>query len=192
MRRLCIGLGLAGLLTGLCGCGYTVGRPFDPAVDSVAVQTVTRGPSVFRREIELRATEAIKKRIEHDTPFALASKGRADTLLSVTLDMVTQSPLNYNPDTGVPRRQEVTFHVSMTWTDQRSGKVRAERENMLVSGSYLQHSPFEQGFFVGREEALNHLARRIVEEMEQIPWDKPAKPDEPDESTETAALPANP
>jgi hypothetical protein len=164
---------------GTGGCGYQIGRPFDTDVESIAVEIVSRGPDVFRREIELRATEAIKKRIQHATPYVITSKGRADTLLVTRLEMVTQTPLTYNPDTGVPRQQEVTFRVSMTWTDQRTGTVRVHRDRLLAGGMYLRPAPFGQTFFVGREEALNELALRIVEELEDKQWPSPPDPQSP-------------
>ncbi len=187
MKSLCLAALMALGLVLSPGCGYQIGRPFDDSVDSVAVETMARGPDVFRREIEFRATEAIKKRIEHQTPYVLTSPGKADTLLVTRLELVTQSPLTYNPDTGVPRQQEVGLKVSMTWTDQRSGRVKVQRDSILVSGMYLVPEPFNQGFFVGREEALNELARRIVEEMEDNQWTSPRE--ESQESSSQARAP---
>lgn len=147
--------------------GYTTQSPYRRGVRSVAVEMLARGPEVYRRDIEIRATEAIRKRIESEIPaYQVLPKARADTLLTGTLKLISQRVLSFNPDTGRPREQEITMLVSLRWEDLRTGEVIKPVDNLRVSGTYVQHPPLGEDFSQGREEVLNLLARRIVEEME--------------------------
>jgi hypothetical protein len=128
-----------------------------------------RGKDVYRREIEMRVTEAVVKRIEQDTPYKVTTKERADTLLSGSIDTIEQRTLSFNPDTGQPRETELTLIISFTWRDLRTGRILAERKSMTITGRYTRQDPIEEDFFQGSENVINRLARQVVEKMEQ-PW----------------------
>jgi hypothetical protein len=152
------------------GCaGYTTADQYRPGIKTVAVDIWQRGKDVYRREIEIRATEAIVKRIEQDTPYKVTAKSRADTQLTGSIDEVQQRVLSFDPNTGEPRESELTLVVSFTWTDLRSGKTIVERKKMKVSGVYTREDPITEDFYQGSENVVNRLARRVVETMEQ-PW----------------------
>jgi len=160
----------AAALTGGCSTdptrGYTLASQYDAGIKTVAVPIFTRAKDVFRREIEMRLTEAVIKKIELDTPYKVVDKGRADTELRGTLELVSQRVLSNNPDTGLPREIEVTLTVSFTWTDLRSGKVIKQVQNLHQAGVYIPPSPLGEDFFQGSEDAVNRIAQRIVEQME--------------------------
>ena len=59
------------------GCGYTMKDQYHAGVNTVFVPVWTRGKDVYRRELEMRLTEAIQKRIEQDTPYKVVAKTRA-------------------------------------------------------------------------------------------------------------------
>ncbi len=159
----------------LAGCsadgrgGYTLANQYRPGIKTVAVDVWGRGKDVYRRDIEIRITEAVVKRIEQDTPYKVTGKQRADTLLTGTLEKIAQQTLSVNPDTGLPRESEITFVVSFTWTDLRTGETLVERKGMKVSGRYAREGPISEDFFQGSENTVNRLARRVVETME-APW----------------------
>lgn len=148
------------------GCGYSTESPFRQDVATVAVPMWTRGPNLYRRELETRLTEAIVKRIELDTPYKVVSKDRADTELRGMIKKVDQRVLSKNPDTGRARELEATFIVEFTWKDLRSGKDLVTRKDFRVAANYIPESPLAETFFDGSEDAINRLAKRIVETME--------------------------
>lgn len=164
----------AGLLAAamLAGCsadpevGYSFKSPYPETIDTVAVDIFTRGNNVYRRELEFRLTEALAKRIEQVTPYKVTDKTRADTLLSGRIDRVEQQILSTNPDTGRPRELEITYVLSYTWKDLRTGKVMVDHSNYRVAGTYIQHRTLNEEFFEGSEDVSNRAARRIVETME--------------------------
>jgi len=170
--KTCAGILLACVAAAAGGCsqdpteGYTVRSQYDTGIKTVAVPIWTRGREVFRRELEMRLTEAVIKKVELDTPYKVVDKSRADTELRGSLDLVSQRVLSFNPDTGLPRETEITMAVSFVWTDLRSGKDIKQVSNLRQSDVYIPPSPLGEDFFQGSEGAINDLAQRVVEQME--------------------------
>jgi len=146
--------------------GYSLASQYDTGIKTVCVPIWTRGREVFRRDIEMRLTEAIVKKIELDTPYKVVDKSRADTELRGSLDLVSQRVLSFNTDDGLPQETEITMSVSFTWTDLRSGKAIKQVANLHQSAVYIPPSPLNEDFFQGSEDVVNRLARRVVEQME--------------------------
>jgi len=154
------------LTTLLGGCGYTTDSPFPDDVRTISVPMFQRGRGVFRRDIEFELTEAVKKRLQLDTPYRFADRGEADTELTGEIHSIRQQILYFNTNTGVPREMAVTFTVSFQWTDLRTGEIRAQRNRMDVMVTRINDSPFDQTFFQSQEEMVNAVAKRIVEQLE--------------------------
>ena len=160
------------LLTSLAGCnvdpsvGYTTANQYRPGIRSVSVPIWTRGKDVYRRELEMRLTEAIVKRIETDTPYKVTTRARADTLLTGRIDEIVQQVMSTNPDTGRARELELTIEVSFTWKDLRTGEILVDRENFRIARPYIVDEPIAEDFFEGSAYLINQLAKRIVEQME--------------------------
>ena len=148
-------------------CGMTSYHPTD--VKTVEVPIFVRGRSVYRRELEIRLTDAVVKRIEQDTPYKITVKARADTRLTGSIDLISQQVLSYNPDTGLARELDVTFNISIIWTDLRTGKERKKVSNLRVTGNYVPEEPLSEDFFRASESAINRAAKLIVEQME-VDW----------------------
>lgn len=169
MRRLET-LTLAAMLTATllvsAGCGYTTASQYPTDVETVFVPIWTRGQDVYRRDLEMRLTEAIQKEIVKTTDYKITTRAKADTELSGRIERISQQVLSKNPETGLSRELEVTFHLSFTWKDLRNGRIRKEVTNFKVSDSYVTDPALREGFFEGSESAINRAARRIVEQME--------------------------
>ncbi|MHC4982003.1 MAG: LptE family protein [Planctomycetota bacterium] len=166
-----VGQGLAvALLAGVAaGCEYTLEPLHSTEYKTVAVSIFTRSRDVFRRELEMRLTNALVKQIELKTRYKVVSRSRADTMLTGSIDSVVQRPLSWNPDTGRPRELELTIFVSFEWKDLPEGNPIKSVSNFSVAGPYITHEPFSRDFFQGSEDVINKLARRIVEQLEE-PW----------------------
>ena len=175
MRRPFADAFLAFLLCGVvCGCtadpgkGYTFASPHRKGIKSIFIPMWTRGKNVYRRELEIRLTEAVIKRIQLDTPIKVTTKNRADTMLTGTLEGISQRPMSIDPNTGRTREQEVILTVSFRWSDLRTGELLLDKERKMIRapGVYIPPAPFGEDFFQGSEEAINKAARRIVETLE--------------------------
>jgi len=146
--------------------GYTLISLYPKDVRTVHVPIWVRGKDVYDRELEFQLTEALTKRIQAETQYRLAPRSQADTILTGTIEGISQQVLSFNPDTGRPNELEVTMVVSFVWKDLRSGQVRKERTNFRAVGTYIPPEPFAEEFFQGSQEVINRMAERIVEQME--------------------------
>ena len=146
--------------------GYTLDSQYPANVRTVAVQIFTRGPNIYRRELELRLTEAVAKHIEFYTPYKVTTKDRADTELTGTVTDISQRTMSMVASVSSPREKEVVIAASVRWQDLRTGEV-LRRENVRAAGRYITLAPFREDFFQGSEDAIDRLAKRIVEKMEE-------------------------
>jgi hypothetical protein len=165
---------LTGLLAGVAGClsndptvGYTTQNQYRGGIRSVTVPIWTRGADVYRRDLEIRLTKALVTRIELSTPYKVTAKDRADTILTGSIDRITQTVLSMNPDTARPRETQATFYVSFEWKDLRSGEILIKKNNYRVAVVYMPTDPYNEDFFLAGEDLMDRLAERIVETMER-------------------------
>lgn len=150
------------------GCGYSTERPFprnDPngmPIRTIAVEVFQSHE--FRRGLELQLTEALAKRIELQTPYRLADKASADTVLRGEVKEVKQATLGRDFEHNRPRETSATFIVSMQWKDLRTGRILADEPNLTQTIDYVR--PLKERFYDASSEGLDKLAQRIVERME--------------------------
>lgn len=149
----------------LGGCGYTTASLYNSSIKTVAVPMWRN--QTFRRQLQFKLTEAIDKNIEARTPFRLASRSTADSVLTGTIVSVQENVLNSNFQTNLPQQTQVTIAVDFTWSDLRSGKVLEVRKNFSASASEV---PAIGTQLPDAEQiVIERLARRIVDSM-QKPW----------------------
>ncbi len=149
-------------LPALVGCGYSTARPFATDIQTVHVEMFHS--EEFRRELEFRLTEAIIKRIELDTPYRIASRRRADALLTGAITKVENRTFGDDFDTDLPREIGSTVVVRFRLQDMRSGEILVERPRFVYQTSYIP--PVGETFTQGMTRALDGLAEQIVEAME--------------------------
>ena len=171
------------------GCGYSTARPFPSTVseamygpdpEAVAeptdrqprgrIRTVFVEPfrsKVFRRELEMRLTEAVQKQIELDTPYRIASRRRADTVLSGEILEVRQSTFGTDFVLDRPRETATTFLVSLRWRHSATGTLLTERKVLTETDIWVPLAG--ETFFSGSDRVIDGLAERIVEQLE-TPW----------------------
>ncbi|MBK8914864.1 MAG: hypothetical protein IPM64_09755 [Phycisphaerales bacterium] len=150
----------------LSGCGYTIGGPYRGDARSVCVEMFTS--KEFRRDIEFELTEAVKKRVSLDTPYRLASRSSADTILKG--EVLEQNVAAYAPDrlSRLAREKTVTLAVRIEWKHLRTGQVLVDRPVLLQAADYLPAAGEPENF--AREKAIDRLAARIVQQMYDEEW----------------------
>lgn len=161
MRPRSLLLALLGGLIVLTGCGYKAGGPFRTDVHTIYVEMF--GSKEFRRDMEFQLTEAVKKRIGSDTPYRLAAREKADTILSGEILEERQSA--YAPDyqSRLPREKTLTLSVRLRWQDIRTGRILVDQPVLLQSADYLTPTGETEKF--AQERAIDGLARQIVAKM---------------------------
>ncbi len=153
---------VAGALVLSAGCGYSTTRPFRTDIHTIHVDMLES--KEFRRELEFRLTEAIIKRIEMDTPYRLAPRARADSVLSGEIVAVKNRTLGDDFDLDLPREMGSTVVVRFRWQDVRTGEILVERPRFVYQTSFIP--PLGETFTQGMTRALDGMAEQIVESME--------------------------
>ena len=149
-------------LSFVIGCGYSTERPFRKDLQTIHVEMLQS--KEFRRELEFKLTEALVKRIEMDTPYRVAPRDRADSVISGEILKVQQRTLGTDFDTDLPRETGVTFVMNWRWKDLRTGELR-ELPRHVYTTSYIP--PVAETFDTATVRGLDGLAQQIVEAMEK-------------------------
>jgi len=154
-------LGVLAALVVLPGCGYRAGELYRPNIETVHVEMFAS--KEFRRELEFKLTEAVKKRIGADTPYRLAPKEKADTILSG--EVLEERQAAFAPDfrSRLPREKQLTLAVRVQWKDLRSGRMLVDQPVELQAADYVPPSGEREAW--AQERAIDLLARKIVAKM---------------------------
>ena len=156
------------------GCGYSTDRckylrttnSKDDKIRTVAVDVFQT--KEFRRGLELQLTEALAKRLEAETPFKIAKKDCADTVLTGEIREVRQSTIGRDFDANRPRETSATILISFRWKDLRTGELLVDRPNYVQTVDYIR--PLGEDFYHASQKAMDRLAERMIEEMQTTQW----------------------
>ncbi len=160
-QRFSVVLGLLPLFS-VVGCGYSTERPFRQDVQTISVEMLHS--RAFWRELEFNLTESLVKRIELDTPYRIAQREQADTLISGEILEVQQRTLGNDFQTDLPREIGTTFVVRWHWKDLRNGEFLREYPRFVHTTTYIP--PVGEDFDTTRVRGVDTLAERMVEAME--------------------------
>jgi hypothetical protein len=161
VSRQFLALGAVATLCGLTGCGYSSDQLF--ATDMKTVYVEMFESREFRRDLEFMLTEAVKKRIATDTPYRLAPKEKADTILRG--EVLEERQAAFAPDfrSRQPRDKQMTLVVRVQWEDLRTGRVLVDRPLLLQAVDYLPPAGESEKF--AQQKGVDRLAARIVAQM---------------------------
>lgn len=163
----------------LSGCGYeqSGAEPKSPSnnykwrslyrqdIQTVAVPIFTNKD--FRRGVEFRLSKALVNQLEANTPYKVASRDRADTILEGEITEIRVNTISNDYDLAIPQEQLMTVVVNFVWKDLRSGQILVERRDFEQTAAY--YPTLGEGEFVGSQQAVEHLALGIVQEL-QADW----------------------
>ncbi|HUO07741.1 MAG TPA: LptE family protein [Phycisphaerae bacterium] len=149
----------------LTSCGYTSKPAYNASVRTVCVPIWEN--HTFRREWEFRLTEAIDKNIEYRTPYKIASRKDADTILTGEIVDIQEGVLTNRYGTDLPRETELTVVVNFVWKDLRSGKILVERKAFNRSATEIPQ--LGERVTDAEQLAIERLATGIVDQM-QSDW----------------------
>jgi hypothetical protein len=163
----------------LSGCGYQQSGSLDTTgnssykwaslyredISTVAVPIFTNKD--FRRGVEFGLTSAVVKQMEAHTPYRVAPRDRADTILEGEIASVDLGTRSRDVRTNIPQEQLYVMTINFRWRDLRSGRILLERRNYQQTAPF--YSTLGEGEFVGRQSAVERLALAIVQEM-QADW----------------------
>lgn len=152
---------LAGFAAACAGCGYRNDGLFRDDIKTVYVDMFES--KEFRRDLEFMLTEAVKKRIGTDTPYRLAPKNRADTILKG--EVLEERQAAFAPDfrSRQPRDRQLTLAIRVSWQDVRSGEMLFDQPLLLQAVDYLP--PVGETEKFGQQKAVDRMAERIISKM---------------------------
>lgn len=153
---------VAAMVLPLIGCGYSTERPFRNDIQTIYVEMLHS--KEFRRDLEFQLTEALVKRIEMDTPYKVAPRARADSVISGEILEVQQRTFGTDFDSDLPRETGTTIIMNWRWKDLRTGELRGLRRQVYTT-SYIP--PVGETFDTAMVRGLDGLAQQIVEAMEK-------------------------
>lgn len=164
---------MAVLLSMLASCasdpseGYSFRSTFDDGVRTVAVPVFEN--TSLTPGLEAVLTDAVIKRVQSATPWAVTSLERADTTLRGVLTDTRLTTLSSRRDVGLVEEQGRTITVDFTWEDNRTGEVRVARRQFSAASTFVpargvQGEPGERIEIADRA-AIDELAAAIVGEL---------------------------
>lgn len=163
----------------LLGCGYQQNGSTDASGTSTykwsslyredisTVSVPVFNNKDFRRGVEFRLTESVVKQLEAHTPYRVAPREKADTILEGEITSVDLNTLSSNVRTAIPQEQLYVVTINFRWKDLRSGRILLERRNFQQTAQF--YPVLGEGEFVGGQSAVEKLALAIVQEM-QADW----------------------
>jgi hypothetical protein len=154
---------VAGLSLGSCA-GYSTKPLYSTSYHTVAVPIFAN--KTFRREWEFRLTEAIDKNIEARTPYKIAPREKADTILTGEIVDIQERTLTRRLGTNLPRESELTVVVNFTWKD-KAGRTIVERKEFNRSSTEIPQ--IGERVDDAEQLAIERVAAGIVEQL-QTDW----------------------
>jgi hypothetical protein len=161
VSRYALVLGPLAALSASIGCGYRSDQLFRTDVETVHVEMFESRE--FRRDLEFMLTEAVEKRIATDTPYRVAPKEKADTILRG--EVLEERQAAFAPDfrSRQPRDKQMTLVVRVQWEDLRTGQILVDRPLLLQAVDYLP--PAGETEKAAQQRGMDDLAARIVAQM---------------------------
>jgi hypothetical protein len=144
-------------------CGYRTTELFPEQYRTVSAPIFEN--RTFYRGVETDLAEALVKEIEQRTPYKVTATTSADTELTGTIVAVRQQSLSRTASAGFVEEQEVTLVIDFEWKDLRSGEVIASRKGFEQAGRAAAAAPVGEPFSVAQHNAVQRLARDMVNTM---------------------------
>jgi hypothetical protein len=157
--RALLGLVLASLVA---GCGYRTTRlEAFPAARTIAVLPFQdRG---FRRDLDLRLTQAVVAEIRARTRYALAAPGSADLVLAGEMSAGEQvTTLSADRE---PLQERILGRVEITLTERATGRV-VRRTTVSEFAEWRPGAPGESYAGSASDEWVLRMAQRVVQALE--------------------------
>ncbi len=143
--------------------GWSAVRSFPTGVRTVAVPIIDN--DTFVRGIEFDLTDALIKEIQARTPYTVASRSRADSVLLAHIREVELRELSKSTLTGLGEEMLVSVTIDFEWRDATTDAVLVARESFTGQKLFVPSRPSGERIELGRFAVVQQLARDLVHEM---------------------------
>jgi Lipopolysaccharide-assembly len=141
--------------------GFAFGGGYRTDVRTVAVPIWEN--RTFTPELGAQLTEAIIKEIQRSTPWVVTSS--AQTRLTGVITASDLRRLGTDPTSGLVQDMAVDLAVDFQWQDISKHKPILVRKHFRASGSFVPTQGINEPIEIGRQGAIENLARDIVTEL---------------------------
>jgi len=159
---------LAWLCLALAACtspkGWNAGSTLPTKYHSISVPVFTN--ATYDRQIGYHLTEALQKRLQQASPYAIIGEGSADTVLRGKVTSVQIKQLSQSLGTGLSEEVGYTVTLDWEWVDMRTGKPIVSRKGFASSGVVIASRPQAEPLDLARYGAVQRLADDIVANMQ--------------------------
>ncbi len=149
----------------LPACSYSTKPLYRTSIKTVAVPVW--GNKTFRTDWEMRLTEALDKNIEIRTPYKLAPRGQADTILTGQIVRIDEFVLTRRYGLNLPQETQLVVVVDFTWKDLRSGQILVQRKEFARTATDIPQ--IGERVEDAEQWAIERVAAAVVDQM-QSDW----------------------
>lgn len=162
------------IVTGLLGCGYTTRSmisdkfrtiyvvPFVNKIDITKETDVANKYKIYKPMLETDVTKSVINKFLLDGNLRPAKEGSADLVLKGELVEFRRDPLRYT-DSDEVEEYRLNLVVNISLWDNRENKLVWEENNFTGDATYFTRGPTAKSEDTAINDAMNDLARRIVE-----------------------------
>ena len=166
------------LLAAVSGCGYSQagadGKPRGKYVwhslyreDIKTVEETTFAKKSYTTGLEFQLSKAVINCLESSTPYKVADRDSADTILEGEIVAVSGNMISADVNTVLPQEEMITISVNFVWKDLHTGRILREKKGFEQTTTY--YPTLGEGSYVGKQLGVERLATGIVQEL-QADW----------------------
>ncbi len=145
--------------------GWHFYAPFDTS--EVKTVFVYFKSQTFRRDVQMRLTEAVTKEISMRSPYrVVGSASEADSILSGTISYADKNLVVEAP-TNLPRELNATINVAVNWIHNPPTDVERARAPTIVAETINFVPEVGETSLSGFNHVIQSIAKQIVDMMEQ-------------------------
>jgi hypothetical protein len=167
------------LLVTISGCGYTTGSLLPAHLKTISIENFTNKIPLtdeisdrhryktYRPLLEVDVTRAIIDRFIFDGHLKVVQKKDANLILEGALIDFKREPTKYGYNDTIDQYRIAIF-VEMKLIDAASGEVMWSEKSFAGSDYYFTTGPQQKSEDAAVTDALNDLARRVVERTIEV------------------------
>ncbi len=160
---LLLALPLAGGCSSDPASGYANVSPHRSDVSSVSVPIFNN--LTHHHGAETLLTQALMRRVQRQTPWALLPGAQADSTLTGSIVAIELERLGQDRVTGLGNEMAVDIAVDFRWVDNRSGEPIVARRNFRGSATFVPAQGVREPIETGLQGAVESLAEAIIAEL---------------------------
>lgn len=143
--------------------GYSFGSGHRTDIRTVAVPIFDN--RTFNHGLEIQLTEALIKEIHRVTPWRVAARDNAETVLSGVVTDADIRKLSTQRDSGLLQEGAVDLAVNFEWKSTSDGKVLVSRRNFRAAKPFVPAVGAKERLEVGQASVIDQMAKDIVAEL---------------------------